>query len=339
MPIKTLSYENNILTIIDQTRLPTECVSIELTDLEACAEAIEKLRVRGAPAIGVAAAYSVLVGLGGDYSRERFEHVQKRLRATRPTAVNLYYALDEMEKAYCRYEDETPESLRRELLKTARHIHEEDRNTCRRIGKFGASLLDNGMSVLTHCNAGGLATSDYGTALGVVYCSGEQGKRIRVYADETRPLLQGSRLTAWELAKNGIEVTVLCDSMAAVLMAGGKIDCVIVGADRIAGNGDVANKIGTYSLAVLAHYHNVPFYVAAPMSTIDRFLPDGSGIPIEEREAAEINRGFGKVTGPDTVSYFNPAFDVTPHHLITAIITDKGIARPPFAEAIENWLG
>ena len=337
MPLETLSFENNILTIIDQTRLPGEFIRIKLTDLESCAEAIEMLRIRGAPAIGIAAAYSVIVGLGEDLSPEHFEHVVSRLRATRPTAVNLFHALDEMEKTFNRYMNESPEFLAEELLNSARHIHEEDRATCRQIGKNGAALLEDGMSVMTHCNAGGLATSGYGTALGVIYAAKEEGKTIRVYSNETRPLLQGSRLTAWELDRNGVAVTVLCDNMAAVLMAQGKVDCVIVGADRIAANGDTANKIGTYGLAVLSYHHNIPFYVAAPLSTFDPSLLNGNDIPIEERHPKEINRGFGTLTGPENIKYFNPAFDVTPEKYISTIITEKGIIRSPYSEKIKKW--
>ncbi len=337
MPLETLSFENNVLTIIDQTRLPGEFIRINLTDLESCAEAIETLRIRGAPAIGVAAAYSVIVGLDEDLSLGHFEHVVNRLRKTRPTAVNLFHALDDMEITFNRYMNETPELLAEELLNTARRIHEEDRATCRQIGKNGARLLEDGMSVLTHCNAGGLATSDYGTALGVIYAAKEAGKTIYVYSNETRPLLQGSRLTAWELDRNGVDVTVLCDNMAAVLMTQGKVDCVIVGADRIAANGDTANKIGTYGLAVLSYHHNIPFYVAAPLSTFDPSLLNGNDIPIEERHPEEINRGFGTLTGPENIKYFNPAFDVTPEKYISAFITEKGIIRSPYSEKIKKW--
>ncbi|MSS73353.1 MAG: S-methyl-5-thioribose-1-phosphate isomerase, partial [Candidatus Latescibacteria bacterium] len=327
---------------IDQTKLPTELAYMECRDVETVAEAIESLRVRGAPAIGVAAAYGVVVGAdealrqGGDF-RAHVARSIERLARTRPTAVNLFWALDRMRKVLEQTAGQPAETLRRALLAEANIIFEEDRAVCRQIGQNGMELLRDGATVITHCNAGGLATADYGTALAVIYAATEAGKRVGVYADETRPLLQGSRLTAWELKQSGIDVTVICDNMAGTVMRQKGVDCVIVGADRIAANGDVANKIGTYGLAILAQAHGIPFYVAAPVSTIDIRLQGGEQIPIEERKAAEVTEGFGRRTAPEGVKVFNPAFDVTPHTLITAIISERGIARPPFEATLRAW--
>ncbi|MDA0746569.1 MAG: S-methyl-5-thioribose-1-phosphate isomerase [bacterium] len=342
MPVATLTWTDNALRLIDQTLLPETLVHIDCKDVETVAEAIENLRVRGAPAIGVAAAYGVVIGAQQalDANTDIEEGVRKtidRLSRTRPTAVNLFWALTRMEGVLDQVAKEPPQTVRDRLLQEAQIIFEEDRRVCRQIGRNGAQLLKTGSIVLTHCNAGGLATADYGTALAVVYAAIEEGKQVAVYADETRPLLQGSRLTAWELQQSGVDVTVICDNMAGTVLRSRGINCVIVGADRIAANGDVANKIGTYGLAILAREHKVPFYVAAPLSTIDMSLSSGDQIPIEERKPDEITRGMGKQTAPVGIKVFNPAFDVTPHHLVTTIITEKGVAQAPFDAQFRTW--
>lgn len=342
MPVKTIEWVDSTLRIIDQTKLPTELAYLDCRDVETVAEAIESLRVRGAPAIGVAAAYGVVVGAdealrqGGDF-RGRVERAIERLARTRPTAVNLFWALDRMRQVLGRAEGQPAETVRHALLEEANVIFEADRKICRQIGQNGMALLRDGGTVITHCNAGGLATADYGTALALIYAAADAGKRVGVYADETRPLLQGARLTAWELKESGIDVTVICDNMAGTVMRHRQIDCVIVGADRIAANGDVANKIGTYGLSILARAHDIPFYVAAPVSTIDIGLSNGEQIPIEERKAVEITEGFGRRTAPDGVKVFNPAFDVTPNAFVTAIISERGIARAPFEPVLRSW--
>jgi methylthioribose-1-phosphate isomerase len=335
------------LWLIDQTLLPVELKEIPCRTVEAVWEAIKTLRVRGAPAIGIAAAYGVVLGMQqaaaaspADF-QARLAEVTAYLAGSRPTAVNLFWALDRMKRKgeeVCRAGALAPQ-LAAGLLDEARAIHEEDRRMCRAIGRHGAELLRDGQGVLTHCNAGGLATADYGTALAVLYAAAESGKRLSVYVDETRPLLQGARLTAWELRERGFDVTLLCDSMAAQVMHEGRVQTVITGADRIAANGDTANKIGTYSLAVLAAAHHIPFYVAAPASTFDLAIPDGRQIPIEHRDAREVTHGFGRQTAPEGVRVYNPAFDVTPAELITAIICDRGIIRPVTREAIGAVLG
>ena len=341
MPQNTVRWENQSLFIIDQTLLPGACSEIRLDSLEAVWEAIKRLRVRGAPAIGVCAAFGVLVGLRESVARTTDEVLRAvddaaaYLATSRPTAVNLFWALDRMK----RVAHEAARSLRDETLlarmeEEAVAICEEDRRLCRAIGRHGAPLITEGAGVLTHCNAGGLATADYGTALAVMFRAQEEGRRFRVYADETRPLLQGARLTAWELMQAGIDVTLICDNMAGQVMREGKIDLVVVGADRIAANGDTANKIGTYSVALLARSHGIPFYVAAPYSTFDLTLETGDSIPIEQRDPAEITCGFGAPTAPEGVKVYNPAFDVTPAELIAGIITERGILRPPFAESV-----
>ncbi len=342
MPVATLTWEKDALRLIDQTRLPEELVHIKCEEVETVAEAILNLRVRGAPAIGVAAAYGVVVGAqealaSEDNFEDRVRAAIERLSRTRPTAVNLFWALNRMEKVLDASAGSAPSEIRDRLLQEAHRIFEEDRQVCRQIGRNGAQLLQDNATVLTHCNAGGLATADYGTALAVVYAAVEAGKQVAVFADETRPLLQGSRLTAWELQQSGVDVTVICDNMAGTVLRQKWIDSIIVGADRIAANGDVANKIGTYGLAVLAREHRVPFYVAAPLSTIDRSLKNGDQIPIEERSPEEITHGLGKQTAPEGVSVYNPAFDVTPNGLVTAIITEKGVATPPYDEAIRGF--
>lgn len=342
MPVPTITWENDALRLIDQTLLPEKYKFITCRDVNTVAEAIVSLRVRGAPAIGVAAAYGVVIAAQEAIARDAdfdwyvAESIQK-LAQTRPTAVNLFWALDRQEKVLAKKADYSPAEKRDHLLKEAHEIFEDDKKICRQIGRNGAELLSPQATVLTHCNAGGLATADYGTALAVVYAAVEAGKQVAVYADETRPLLQGSRLTAWELNQSGVDVTVICDSMAAAVLREKNIDSIVVGADRIAKNGDVANKIGTYGLAILAKAHQVPFYVAAPLSTIDMQRDTGAQIPIEEREKEEITHGMGRQTAPRGIHVYNPAFDVTPNHLVTAIITEKGVAKGNYSEIFERW--
>jgi methylthioribose-1-phosphate isomerase len=327
--------------IIDQTVLPHGLEYKELKSVEEVWEAIRSLRVRGAPAIGIAAAMGVVVGLQAEsrLARPAFDHrltdVIAKLRTSRPTAVNLFWALDRMARRHQALPaDAPPNKVLDLLLDEARLIATEDGQMCRAIGVHGERLVHNNQGVLTHCNAGGLATSEYGTALAVLYTAHARGKRFPVFAGETRPLLQGSRLTAWELRQRGLDVTVICDSMAAQVMREGKVGLVIVGADRIAANGDTANKIGTYGLAVLAKHHNIPFYVAAPSSTFDLSLPTGAGIPIEQRDAREVTHIHSKAAAPDGVKVYNPAFDVTPGALITGIITEKGVITPVTADTV-----
>ncbi|MBT7599082.1 MAG: S-methyl-5-thioribose-1-phosphate isomerase [Gemmatimonadetes bacterium] len=332
------------LELLDQTLLPQQIKSLECHDVETVAEAIEMLRVRGAPAIGVAAAYGVVVGalqacaLSPTAFRASIESDIERLAATRPTAVNLFWALEHMRGTL----SDTAQlgdnaKVCQQLLRAAHRVCEDDKDLCRRMGEHGAELIKPESTILTHCNAGALATAGWGTALGVIYAAAAQGKQLRVFADETRPLLQGARLTAWELSQADIDVTVLCDGAAASLFAAGEIDPVIVGSDRIAANGDVANKIGTLGVAVLAHEFGVPFYVVAPTSTVDMSLPSGDLIPIEQRASTEVSEGFGRRTVPEGVKVYNPAFDVTPHHLVSAIITEHGVARAPFEPTLTAW--
>ncbi len=336
---------NGYLKMVDQTLLPTEHVEIECRDVPAVWEAIKSLRVRGAPAIGVAAAYGAVLGArshgfaDGAAVRRALADASASLRTSRPTAVNLFWALDRMSLCLASSVEVDGCSLLEKLLAEARKIDQEDRAMCRAIGRHGAPLIQPGQGVLTHCNAGGLATADYGTALAVIFAAHEQGIPVRVYADETRPLLQGARLTAWELKHRGIPVTLICDNMAAQVMREGKVQMVVVGADRIASNGDTANKIGTYGVAVLAAAHSIPFYVAAPSSTFDLSISDGSAIPIEQRDPAEITHGFGRQTAPAGIDVYNPAFDVTPARLIAGIITEKGVITPVNADKIREVLG
>ena len=339
--LEPIHWRDRRLTIIDQTLLPLECTEIELNTAEAVWEAIKSLRVRGAPAIGCTAAFGVLVGmrdaLDGSFeqARDAASAAADYLATSRPTAVNLFWALDRMRAVI---DDVDPSAgvsgLFERLEREAVAIFEEDSERCRAIGENGAHLIQPGSGVLTHCNAGSLATSKYGTALSVMFSAHERGTAFRAYADETRPLLQGARLTTYELMQAGIDVTLICDNTAAQCMKEGKIDLVIVGTDRVAANGDVANKIGTYGVAVLAKAHNIPFYVAAPLSTIDPATPHGDAIPIEQRDPAEITRGFGSQTAPDGVAVYSPAFDVTPAALVTGIITEHGILTPPYIESI-----
>ncbi len=334
------------LRMIDQTLLPTELRWLDCRDVRTVWEAIRTLRVRGAPAIGIAAAYGVCLGLQPltltDPERflDELDRVIEYLAGSRPTAVNLFWALQRMRLvgAEVAATTESAEWLPA-LLAEARKIHEEDRAMCRAIGRFGASLLADGVSVLTHCNAGGLATAEYGTALAVFFSAQDQGRRVHVFVDETRPLLQGARLTAWELMQREIPCTLICDSMAGQVMSEGRIQAVITGADRIAANGDTANKIGTYSLAVLAQAHGIPFYVAAPTSTFDLSIDSGDQIPIEQRAAEEITEGFGRLTAPAGVQVYNPAFDVTPARYIHTIITEQGLISPVDAGRIREVIG
>lgn len=343
MPVATLKWHDDALVLIDQTRLPSELVYETCRDVETVARAIEELVVRGAPAIGLAAAYGVVIGARNTLAstevefRKNVDEAIARLERTRPTAVNLFWALEQMRQVLAQTTGQSNRAICDELLTTANRLFVEDQEICRRMGKNGAELLPETGQIITHCNAGGLATADYGTALGVVYAACEQGKKISVFADETRPLLQGSRLTAWELHQSGVEVKVICDNMAATVMRREKIACCIVGSDRIAANGDVANKIGTYGLAIIAKEHGVPFYVVAPVSTLDISLASGDEIPIEERKGEEIRRGMGKLTAPEEVPVYNPAFDITPHALVSAIVSEKGVARAPFEPTLRTW--
>lgn len=337
MPIETIRWKNGRVELIDQTLLPHEFRYIVCRDVKTLWRAIKTLQVRGAPAIGIAGALGVVLGMQdsgakatGKFLKELRKTV-KYLASSRPTAVNLFWALARME---CVAQDKALKSvgeIKRALLKEALSVIKEDKKICRQMARHGATLVKTGDNILTHCNAGGLATADYGTALGVLFESKAQGKRIKVYVDETRPLLQGARLTTWELMRAGIDTTLICDNMAASLMEKCAIDRIFVGADRITLSGDFANKIGTYGLAVLAKYHKVPFYVVAPVSTFDMALKDGSTIPIEERDPDEVRRVLGKAVAPKNVKAYNPAFDVTPHELVTAFVTEKGIFRPPFS--------
>lgn len=340
--IQSVRYEDRILHILDQTKLPTIKEFLKITTIEETWDAIKQLKVRGAPAIGIAAAYGLLLGVidapEDDFSS--FYQVLKQksdyLATSRPTAVNLFWALNRMEKRALSEQHRPVAEIKAMLTEEANLIRSEDEQVCRSIGEYGLSLLQDGMGILTHCNAGGIATARYGTALAPIYLGKEQGWDLKVFADETRPLLQGSRLTAWELHEAGVDVTLITDNMAAMVMSKGWVQAVIVGCDRVAANGDVANKIGTYGVALLAKAHNIPFYVAAPMSTIDMETKTGADIPIEEREAEEIIRGFGNQTAPSDVKVYNPAFDVTPNELITAIITEKGILRQPYDQALAD---
>ncbi len=341
MALMTIGWRKGSVRIIDQTKLPQRFVLKDCRDIRSLWQAIKKLQVRGAPALGVAAALGIL--LVSEKATGTLPQVKKKLRSAarylataRPTAVNLFWGLRRMTAVLDQCQGCSVKTLRQALFDEAMAIIDHDRSVCRRLGMYGAQLVKSGDRILTHCNAGALATVDYGTALGVFFTSRRQGKKIRVYADETRPLLQGSRLTAWELLHERIPVTLQCDNMAASLMKAGKIDKIFVGADRIAANGDTANKIGTYSLAVLAHYHRIPFYVVAPVSTFDFSLSDGNAIPIEERDPDEVRTFGGVYVAPRTVPVYNPAFDVTPHALITAIVTEYGIFRKPSRQSLRR---
>jgi len=340
MPVPTIQWHDGKVRLIDQTLLPNELKYIYCGTVEEVWEAIKVLRVRGAPAIGIAGALGTVVGIWNSKAesyaefKAQLDEVADYLATSRPTAVNLFWALDRMKATAEANEDKDIFILKKILLAEAQKILDEDKAMCRAIGRNGAELIRDGDAILTHCNAGGLATADYGTALAVMFAAHEQGKSIRVFADETRPLLQGARLTTWELMQAGIDVTLICDNMAAQVMKEGKIDCVIVGADRIAANGDAANKIGTYGVAIHAKEHKIPFYVAAPTSTLDMSLATGDLIPIEQRGVEEITEGFGKRTAPEGVKVYSPAFDVTPARLIDGIITEKGVARAPYTRSL-----
>lgn len=320
--INWIGEEDGYLQLLDQTRLPEAVSFLDCRDVESVWQAIKRLSVRGAPAIGVAAGYGCVIGA----QQGRFAEAADYLATSRPTAVNLFWAIARMK----RVGQDDPSVL----LTEARAIHREDQAMCEAIGRHGAALIPTGGGVLTHCNAGALATSGIGTATAPMYAAHAAGRGFSVFADETRPLLQGARLTAWELGMAGIQTTVICDSMAATVLREGRVDLVITGADRIAANGDIANKIGTYPLAVLARHHRIPFYVAAPSTSFDLELGSGDLIPIEQREGREITHGFGQATAPDFVKTYNPAFDVTPAELVTAIITEKGLIDPVNRESI-----
>lgn len=342
--IPTLAWTPEGVRFIDQTKLPLEESYVLATDHEQVADVIVTMVVRGAPAIGVSAAYGVALGAlrspakTADEFAPEFEKVCARLAGTRPTAVNLFWAIDRMKKVFAglRANGETMKQVQDKLLAEAHAMYDEDIAACKSMGSHGGALLPDEGGVLTHCNAGALATCGYGTALGVIRSAVEMGKKISVYADETRPFLQGARLTAWELMEDGIPTTVICDNMAASLMRAGKIKAVVVGADRIAANGDFANKIGTYNVAILAKEHGIPFYCAAPWSTIDMETPTGDAIPIEERSAKEVTHHGGKQLTPHNVGICNPAFDVTPAKYTTAIITERGVLRAPYAESLKE---
>ncbi len=345
-PPETIRWEGGLpgrVLLIEQTRLPEREELLEVRDVPGMVDAIRRLAVRGAPAIGVAAAFGVVLGVQ-ELAEASTARVIERLResvvalgAARPTAVNLFWALERMRARGEREAAAGADGARlvAALFEEARAIAEEDARTCRALGEHGAALLADGARVLTHCNAGALATAGIGTALAPIYVAAEQGRRVAVYADETRPLLQGARLTAWELQRAGIDVTLICDGMAARVLSEGRVDLVLVGSDRIARNGDVCNKIGTYGVALLAHAHGVPFYAVAPLSTFDPTLPDGSHIPIEERAPEEITEGLGRRTAPVGVKVYNPAFDVTPARYVTGIVTEVGLIEAPTTAKVE----
>jgi methylthioribose-1-phosphate isomerase len=340
--LPTIEWKDDAVVMIDQRKLPASEVYVTCKTANEVAKAIKTMVIRGAPAIGVAAAMGIAVGMtrsrasGTKQFTTEFQKTCDLMAGTRPTAVNLFWAIERMKKTFAdaAQDGRSVDEIKRRLVEEARVIHDEDVQSCRSMGAHGAELVPASARILTHCNAGALATAGYGTALGVIRAAAEQGKKVAVLADETRPFLQGARLTAWELVKDGIDTTVITDNMAGAMMRLGQVDLVVVGADRIAANGDVANKIGTYGVAVLAKEHGIPFYVAAPLSTVDLNTPDGSRIPIEERSDREVTHvGATRVT-PDGARIRNPAFDVTPSKYVTAIITERGIARAPFAESL-----
>jgi methylthioribose-1-phosphate isomerase len=340
--LPTIAWDGDDILMIDQRKLPGREIYVRCRTGNEVAKAITTMVIRGAPAIGVAAAMGLALGArrstatGTKQFAVDFQRLADTLAATRPTAVNLFWAIERMKQALATgvQAGEGVVELVARLRQEADRIHDDDLESCRAIGRHGATLVPDDARILTHCNAGALATAGYGTALGVVRGAVDAGKRVAVYADETRPFLQGARLTAWELVKDGIPTTVITDNMAAAIMARERVDLVVVGADRIAANGDAANKIGTYGLAIAAHAHGIPFYVAAPWSTIDLATPTGAEIPIEERNAKEVTHMAGTQVTPDGASVRNPSFDVTPHRYITAIVTERGILRPPYLEAL-----
>jgi len=343
--IQTLEWTDKGVRFIDQTKLPTEETYVTCTTHEQVADVIRTMVVRGAPAIGVAAAMGIALGAKnskaanvGEFKRE-FDQICDVIGKTRPTAVNLFWAIRRMQKKFDILHTLSVAEIKQALIEESQRMHAEDIAANQAMGRHGATLMPNEGGVLTHCNAGALATAGYGTALGVIRAAVEQGKKIHVYADETRPFLQGSRLTAWELMKDGIPTTVISDNMAGAMMKQGKIGAIVVGADRVAANGDVANKIGTYTIAILAKEHGIPFYVAAPISTVDLATLDGSKIPIEQRNAREVTHIAGRQMVPNGVSIENPAFDVTPAKYVTAIITERGIARAPYEQSLRGLVG
>ena len=345
--LPTIEWNDDTVVMIDQRKLPAAEVYVTCRTAPDVARAIKTMVIRGAPAIGVAAAMGIALGMrrskatGTKRFVTEFQKTCDLMAATRPTAVNLFWAIDGMKRTFAEAAQEgcSVDEIKQRLEADARRIHDEDVESCRSMGIHGAVLVPDPARILTHCNAGALATAGYGTALGVIRAAAEQGKKVAVLADETRPFLQGARLTAWELVKDGIDTTVIADGMAGAMMRLGDVDLVVVGADRIAANGDVANKVGTYSVAVLAREHGIPFYVAAPISTVDLMTPDGSGIPIEERNAREVTHvGSSRLT-PEGARIRNPAFDVTPARYVTAIITERGIARPPYQQSLAQLVG
>jgi methylthioribose-1-phosphate isomerase len=342
--LPTIAREDDVVVMVDQRKLPAKELYVRCKTASEVARAIKTMVIRGAPAIGVAAAMGISLGMrrsaatGTQKFASEFARTCELMASTRPTAVNLFWAIERMKRSFAAgvQAGESVEQLKDRLDREAEAIHDEDVSSCRAMGAFGAQVVPADARILTHCNAGALATAGYGTALGVIRGAVDAGKRVAVFADETRPFLQGARLTAWELVRDGIETTIITDNMSGALMKQGRVDLVVVGADRIAANGDTANKIGTYSVAVLAREHGVPFYVAAPLSTIDLTTPDGSGIPIEERNPREVtNIGVSQIA-PAGALVWNPAFDVTPNHLITAIITERGVVRAPYTESLRR---
>jgi methylthioribose-1-phosphate isomerase len=342
--LPTIDREGDVVVMIDQRKLPAQEVYVRCKTAPEVARAIKTMVIRGAPAIGVAAAWGIAIGMrrstatGTQKFAAEFQKICDLMAETRPTAVNLFWAIDRMKRCFgaAVQAGQSVDQIKDRLDREAQMIHDEDVASCRAMGAFGADIVPAEARILTHCNAGALATAGYGTALGVIRGAIEQGKRVAVFADETRPFLQGARLTAWELVRDGIDTTIITDNMSAALMGQGKVDLVVVGADRIAANGDTANKIGTYGVAVLAREHHIPFYVAAPLSTIDLRTPDGSHIPIEERSAREVTHVGGSQVAPLDAKIWNPAFDVTPHRFIAGIITEKGIFRAPYTESLKS---
>jgi methylthioribose-1-phosphate isomerase len=344
--LPTIDLQDDTIVMVDQRKLPAQEIYVRCRTAPEIAKAIRTMVIRGAPAIGVAAAYGIALGMKRSTAKGTrqlavdFQKTCDLMAATRPTAVNLFWAIERMKRTFSQgaQAGESPEELVARLAREAKAIHDEDVANCRAMGRHGAQVVPDGARVLTHCNAGALATAGYGSALGVIRAAVEQGKKIAVFADETRPFLQGARLTAWELVREGINTTVITESMAGPLMRAGEIDLVVVGADRIAANGDTANKIGTYTVAVMAKEHNLPFYVAAPLSTIDLSTPDGDHIPIEERDQREVSHLGASQLTPAGAHIRNPAFDVTPYRYITGIITEHGILLPPYSESLKQSL-
>jgi len=345
--LPTIEWQDDAVVMVDQRKLPVSEIYVRARTAQEMARAIKTMVIRGAPAIGVAAGFGIAMAMrkstatGTTKFAAEFQRACELMRTTRPTAVNLFWAIERMKRCFAASAQagHSVEEIKARLVREAQQIHDEDVASCRAMGAHGAALVPEGARILTHCNAGALATAGYGTALGVIRAAAEQGKRVSVYADETRPFLQGARLTAWELTRDHIPTTVITDNMAGWMMHQGLVDLVVVGSDRIAANGDVANKIGTYSVAVLAREHNLPFYVAAPASTIDLATPDGRGIPIEERDSREVTHVGPTRVAAEGASIRNPAFDVTPNRLVTAIITERGVFRAPYEESLKLAVG